>query len=529
MGYDTNNSKSISPLQTSRSTHHLSPPRENRDMPSFMGLLKAVMSVCAADGKIIRLQQLTRDANMSEESFMIALQRICDILGCYRLAINMPQDVIMQAVSIYLDGYGNMGEIPNNLLNLGQINGNMGQNIPLNMQQNMNNQNLSLSQREREREREYRLQVLRTENEMYGKGNNLLNSLHGPQSLQNGGQWGMPNGSQNGPNGPLNRSIGQWTSFNYDSSDNGGNIPPSQSLRGSFQGQGPGQNINNNNMNHRQYLQDQNYNNQNQNQNQNQNRGGNYGMSGSRISGGPYLSSHDMDDEMMMNEHNMNGINLINSDRSGDRGNGRGGPGPNLSPGGTNFGVNNHNNGNLSSRISRASFSASVTSPTPLNTNSANANYSLQQDMARLQQQQVDFPTQPISVGRGIGGGSGSSVSGSNIGLPRGMASPRLTSVSGNDGLNSERSSERGSDRGGNGLDRSSERSREDIISRDPSREISPVASGLNSQSIPFYPTSATLSPSALSANMNVIKNNLAASASAGTKSFFVHINIISF
>ena len=67
-------------------------------MPSFMGLLKAVMSVCAADGKVIRIQQLTRDAGMNEESFMMALQRICDILGCYRLELHMPQDVIMQAV-----------------------------------------------------------------------------------------------------------------------------------------------------------------------------------------------------------------------------------------------------------------------------------------------------------------------------------------------------------------------------------------------------------------------------------------------
>ena len=448
MGYDPSSAKSISPLQTSRSTHHLSPPREGRDMPSFMGLLKAVMSVCAADGKVLRIQQLTRDAGMTEESFMMALQRICDILGCYRLELHMPQDVIMQAVGIYLEGYGNM---ENNLVPNSQLNGSLAQNMQHNLGM-QNSQNSSISQRERE----YRLQLLRTENEMYSRGNSLGSS----QALQNGGgQWGSQNG--------VNRSMGmgQRSSFNYDSYDGNGSNPHSQ--RGGFPGQ------NGNMINQRQFSQDQYYGNPIQNR-AGSGAGGSYGISGSRVPGGAFLSSHDMDDDMMLNENNMHGLNLNMA--GGGGGGGRGGGLPGLSPGGTSFGVNAHSNGNLSSRISRASF------PAP-----ANANYSLQQDMARLQQQQLDFPTQPIGVGRG---GS----SGGNIGLPRGMTSPRLSVTSGSEGMGSERSV---------GLDRGSERSRDELSAREVPSPTA-LTSGLNSQSVPFYPTSTPIS-----ANMSVIKSNV--------------------
>ena len=413
-------------------------------MPSFMGLLKAVMSVCAADGKVIRIQQLTRDAGMNEESFMMALQRICDILGCYRLELHMPQDVIMQAVGIYLEGYGTM---ENNLVPNSHLNG----SLAMNMQHNhgmQNSQNTSISQRERE----YRLQMLRTENEMYSRGNSLGSS----QALQNGGgQWG----SHNGPNRSM--GMGQRTSFNYDSYE--GNNPHSQ--RGGFPGQ------NSNLINQRQFSQEQYYGNPIQNR-AGSGAGGSYGISGSRVPGGAFLSSQDMDDDLILNENNMPGINL-----NMGGGGGRGGGLPGLSPGGTSFGVNAHNNGNLSSRISRASFPAPGT-----------ANYSLQQDMARLQQQQLDFPTQAVGLGRGSSGGS--------IGLPRGLLSPRLSLNSGSEGMGSERSV---------GLDRGSERSREDLNSRDVPSPLA-LTSGLNSQSVPFYPTA-----SPISANVSVIKNTAAA------------------
>ena len=207
MGYDPNGAKSISPLQTARSSLHLSPPSDRdrgereREKPTYMGLLKAVMSVCAADGKILRLPQLARDSGMSEENFLMALQRICDIIGYYRLAINISQDVIMSGVSLYIEQYVNnengSGSMGSSQGQGGGMGGMGGQNQNAQAQAN------------------YRLHGLgvRADSDPYARS-------YGQG--QNGGQWQGPSGVPGGQN----RSAGQRTSFNFDSYEN--------NMRGTF-------------------------------------------------------------------------------------------------------------------------------------------------------------------------------------------------------------------------------------------------------------------------------------------------------
>lgn len=49
------------------------------------------MAVRASDGQIPRIQQLSREAGMTEDFFLVALQSVCDFIGCYRLTMLIPQ------------------------------------------------------------------------------------------------------------------------------------------------------------------------------------------------------------------------------------------------------------------------------------------------------------------------------------------------------------------------------------------------------------------------------------------------------
>ena len=362
-----------------------------------MGLLKAIMAVCAADGKILRLQQLTRDACMTEENFIIALQKVCDILGCYRLASNISQEVIMQAVNIYMDTYNDNGPAGGQ----GQ-----GQGQGYNRLQGLG---------------------LRMDADAYNRGypNGPGNGPLGP----NNGQW--PGGQgQNGAQPPRGPPPGpgqvQRSSFNFDSYE--GN----PSNRGAFNqgpGQGPGPGP------------------------PPQNPGGGFGLraypNDNRLNafgapGGPGSGRGGYPPDLTEDVLNMN-----NGAPNSSRGGGGGGGGGSA----VSF---NMKDSNLSARIARASFPA----PTQQHT--------LQHDMARLQQQQADFPTQPIGSGR----------------MSSRIISPRLPVGTVGDG---ERREEQ------------------------HTHSQSAQGSSLNVQSSPFYPTQTPVN----SANLTVIKNNAAAAAAA--------------
>lgn len=431
------------------------------------------MAVCAADGKILRLQQLTRDACMTEENFIIALQKICDILGCYRLASNISQDVIMQAVNIFMEtneaggGGGGQGGGPG---------GAGGQNT----------QNYS------------RLQGLglRPDSDSYNRGYQPGpgNSTMGPGSGQGQGpNSGSPWPGQGGQNGiqmprgpPSGPGQAQRSSFNFDSIEGNPNIN-----RGSFgPGQGPGQGQGG------------------QGQGQGgglggpQNPGPNtgYGMrpyaSDSRLNAfsgsgrGGYPSEIT---EEVLNNLNMN--SGPNSSRSVT--------GSLSGSSAVSFSVPD---GNLSARITRASFPAPST-----------AQHTLQQDMARLQHQQSEF-SQSIGANRSP-----------NMSLnmnPR-IISPRLPlhlgglESGGGDRREAEMHSSHVSGLGdgqggqgqgqghslGQGQGQGHSQSHGHPLQNPQSQSHS---SQLNVQSSPFYPT---LSQPINSANLAVIKNNAAAAA----------------
>lgn len=477
MGYDTSGAKSISPLQTSRSTMQVSPARE-REKTTFMGLLKAIMAVCAADGKILRLQQLTRDACMSEDNFIIALQKICDILGCYRLASNISQDVIMQAVNIYMETSEGGG---------GGGGGGQGQNA----------QNYS------------RLQGLglRPDTDAYGRGyqpgpgqgNPPMGLGSGPGQGPNGGipwpgpgpgQGPGPQGGQNGiqmPRGPPSGpGQAQRSSFNFDSVENN---PNNRSSFGPGPGQGPGQGLG-------------------QPQNVGPNPG--YGMRpyssdtrlnayGSGSGRGGYPSEIT---EEVLNNLNMN--SAPNSSRSVTG---------SLTGSGSSAVSFSVPDGNLSARITRASFPAPST-----------AQHTLQQDMARLQHQQSEF-SQAIGANRMP----------SNIN-PR-IISPRLPLHLGGlePGVGDRREAEMhsshvsglGDGRDGQGQGQGHSMGQGQGQGQTHAQSLGhalqlPLGQGqgqgqgqshnsqLNVQSSPFYPT---LSLPINSANLAVIKNNAAAAA----------------
>ena len=390
-GYDQNGTKNISPLQTSRSTLQISPASE-REKTTFMGLLKAIMAVCAADGKILRLPQLTRDACMSEEAFISALQRICDIIGCYRLTANISQDVIMQAVNIFLDSYvePNTSQSYNRMSTLG----------------------------------------MRTDADSYSRG-------------PTGGQWPGQGGSNAQPQRGLTpgQGPGQRSSFNFDSYEgnvnNRGSFNPGQGGPSQISGSGPGFGL-------RQYP-----NEGRMNPNPNP-----YGGSMSGRQG----YAHDMP----ISDDVLNSLNMNSAPSSSRISNGNG---SGLGSGGVSFSVPD---GNLSARIARASFPAATS-----------GHSSLQQDMARLQQQQLDFPSQ-------TGGASRMSNMSSRIISPR--LPPTMDERKESDAHMSQ--SAQGQGQGGQGQQQ---------------------GSSLNVQSSPFYPTQ----PSINNANLAVIKNNAAATAAA--------------
>ena len=459
MGYDTSGAKSISPLQTSRSTLQVSPARE-REKTTFMGLLKAIMAVCAADGKILRLQQLTRDACMNEENFIIALQKICDILGCYRLTSNISQDVIMQAVNIYMEtseaGGGGGGGGPNA-------------------------QNYS------------RLQGLglRPESDTYnrgyqpGQGNSPMGPGSGPgQGPGNGIPWPGP-GPQGGQNGiqmprgpPSGPGQAQRSSFNFDSIEsNSSNRSSFNPAQGPGQGPGPGlgppQNSGpNSGYGMRPYASDSRLN--------------AYGSGAGR---GGYPSEIT---EEVLNNLNMN--SGPNSSRSVT--------GSLAGSSAVSFSVPD---GNLSARITRASFPA----PTA-------AQQTLQQDMARLHNQQPEF-SQPIGANRMP-----------NLNINPRIISPRLPLHLGSlePGVGDRREAEIHSshvsglgDGQGQGQGHSLGQGQPHAQSlghalQQPQGQGQSQApahnSQLNVQSSPFYPT---LSLPINSANLAVIKNNAAAAA----------------
>ena len=475
MGYDTSGAKSISPLQTSRSTMQVSPARE-REKTTFMGLLKAIMAVCAADGKILRLQQLTRDACMTEDNFIIALQKICDILGCYRLASNISQDVIMQAVNIYMEtseGGGGGGGGGQNAQNYSRLQG-LG---------------------------------LRPDTDAYGRGyqpgpgqgNSPMGLGSGPGQGPNGGipwpgpgpgQGPGPQGGQNGiqmPRGPPSGpGQAQRSSFNFDSVENNPNNRSSFGP-GPGQGQGPGlgqpQNVGpNTGYGMRPYASDTRLN--------------AYGSGSGR---GGYPSEIT---EEVLNNLNMNsGPNSSRSVTGSLTGSGSSA---------VSFSVPD---GNLSARITRASFPAPST-----------AQHTLQQDMARLQHQQSEF-SQAIGANR--------MPNLSNIN-PR-IISPRLPLHLGGlePGVGDRREAEmhsshvsglsdgrdvQGQGQGqGHSLGQGQGQGQSHAQSLGHALQL-PLGQGqgqshnsqLNVQSSPFYPT---LSLPINSANLAVIKNNAAAAA----------------
>lgn len=458
MGYDTSAAKSISPLQTSRSTLQVSPARE-REKTTFMGLLKAIMAVCAADGKILRLQQLTRDACMTEENFIIALQKICDILGCYRLTANISQDVIMQAVNIFMETNEAGGQ--------GQGGAGGGSNT----------QNYS------------RLQGLgiRPESDSYnrgyqpGPGNSAMGPGSGPGQGPNSGSPWPGQGGQNGiqmPRGPPSGpGQAQRSSFNFDSIESNPNINrssfgpgqgPGQGQGGQGQGGGLGGPQNNPGPNTgygmRPYASDSRLN----------------AFSGSGRGGYPSEITEEVLNNLNMNS-GPNSSRSVTGSLSGSSA--------------VSFSVPD---GNLSARITRASFPAPST-----------AQHTLQQDMARLQHQQSEF-SQSIGANRSP-----------NMSLnmnPR-IISPRLPlhlgglETGGGDRREAEMHSSHVSGLGdgqggqGQGQGQGHSQSHGHQLQNPQSQSHS---SQLNVQSSPFYPT---LSQPINSANLAVIKNNAAAAA----------------